>query len=102
ITGREINDLADLSKIEKKVYENELMKYSRNAMDLYALNFKRDSPKSGNDLLYFGKVEHEREHKGLDEDVKNGNKKSGEIKEGLNSHIHIIVSRNGHDNKIKL
>src|SRR5690606_13929087 len=35
-------------------------------------------------------------------DVKNGNKKSGEIKEGLNSHIHIIVSRNGHDNKIKL
>lgn len=102
ITGKEIKNIDELSSSEKKEFEGTLKNYTRNAMDVYAGNFKRDYPKSGNDLMYYAKIEHEREYKGTDQEVKDGKAKSGELKPGLNSHVHIIVSRKDRENKVKL
>jgi len=102
ITGKDINSIDKLSRKELKAYENSLKDYSRNAMNEYANNFKRDQLKNGGQLLYAGKIHHQRTYKGMDDEVKKGAAKSGDKKPGLNSHIHIIVSRKDRDMKMKL
>jgi predicted DNA-binding protein with PD1-like motif len=46
-----------------------------------------------NDLLYFAKVEHERTTGPQDLVVLVGEIKRGQIKEGEQTHIHVLVSR---------
>ena len=56
-----------------------LREYTRQVMDAYAKNFKRGI--TGNDLMYFAKIEQERHHD------------NGSVKQGFNTHIHVIVAR---------
>ena len=51
-------------------------------MDLYAENFRREKIKSGKDLVYFGRVETERHYRNSDEEVKEGQAKSGDRSPG--------------------
>ena len=62
-------------------------------MDIYARNFNRNKNLSSEDLLWFGRVETERHYTYLDEEVKDGLKNKGDLKEGLQLHAHVIVSR---------
>ena len=71
-------------------------------MHVYAKNFERDKVKSGNDLVYFARVETERYYRHYDRDVADGRARPGDKKPGLNVHIHVIVSRNSKDQSTKL
>lgn len=64
ISGRNITELDQLTKSERLQYENALKEYARNVMDEYAKNFNKGL--TGNDILYFGKVEHFRYYKSDD------------------------------------
>lgn len=57
-TGRSVNSIQELNPEELKAFEKELKDYSRGVMDLYARNFNRGL--TGDDILYFGRVEHQR------------------------------------------
>jgi hypothetical protein len=85
---------------------NRLKDYVRDTMDIYAQNFnKKDGASknlSGNDLVYYAKMEHNRYYKGTDDEVKKGNAKQGEALPGDNTHVHIIVSRKDKSKEIKL
>lgn len=60
VSGRHITELAQFTPSEKKLYEKELKNYARVVMDEYAKNFNRGL--NGDDILYFGKLEHERRY----------------------------------------
>ena len=94
VTGQQVTEFEQLTVEEQEKVIHELKNYSRNCMDLYAENFRREKIKSGKDLVYFGRVETERHYRNNDEDVKEGRAKSGDRKPGLQLHVHIIVSRN--------
>lgn len=79
-----------------------LKEYAEKVMDEYAKNFHRTGISDSRDLLWFGKVEKFRYHGFRDKDVKEGRKKTGERKEGLQYHVQIIVSRKDITNKLKL
>lgn len=81
----------ELSKKELVDYEKKLVDYSRDVMDNYAAAFNKGL--KGEDIKYYGKIEHERKNVYTDEAVKNGTAKKGELKIGRQSHIHIVVSR---------
>lgn len=68
-----------------------LKAYTREVMDAYARNFNREI--TGEDLLYFAKIEYHRTIKGNEPEVKEGRVKQGDLKPGLQTHVHIIVSR---------
>lgn len=102
ITDKEISNINELDKTELKAYEKELENYTRNSMNEYATHFNRKGLENGNQLVYYGKIEHNRNYKGNDQDVKNGLAKSGELKPGLNSHVHLIVSRKDQEQRLKL
>jgi hypothetical protein len=102
ITDKNINSINELSKPQLTNYENNLKEYAKQVMTEYAQNFKREGLGNGNQLVYFGKVEHQRTHKGTYLEVKSGEKKSGELKKGFNTHIHIMVSRKDKDHRFKL
>jgi len=103
ITGKDINNVNELTKPEKEMFNQELQKYTRNAMDSYATNFERKKPlENGKDLVYAAKIENNRSWKGTDPEVKKGIYKSGELKPGLNTHIHVVVSRKDTSQKTKL
>lgn len=102
ITNKEVSSISELDKQELKAYEKELQSYTRNSMNEYANHFNRKDLNNGSQLVYFGKVEHNRTFKGTDKEVKNGLAKSGENKPGFNSHIHIIVSRKDSEQRLKL
>jgi hypothetical protein len=74
-----------------------LKAYGRQVMEAYAQNFQKGL--GANDLVYFGKVEYNRSYKYTDPEVKAGQAKRGELKEGAQMHIQIIVSRKDADNK---
>ncbi len=48
-------------------------------MDEYARNFYREKIKSGDDLVWYGRVETERHYKGDDPEVEAGRAKAGEL-----------------------
>jgi hypothetical protein len=93
VTGKKVENLSDLTSEERSKVFGEFQNYVRNCMDVYAKNFNRNKELDGSDLVYFGKIEEERHYSYLDEDVKSGVKKKGELKEGFNLHAHVIVSR---------
>jgi hypothetical protein len=65
-----------------------LKTYTREFMNAYAANFKKDI--QGSDLVYFAKVEYNRYDK------------NKEVKDGNNLHVHIIVSRRDKNQFYKL
>lgn len=93
VTGKEVKELGELTEDERiKVFE-EFRDYVRDCMDIYASNFNREKSLYGKDLVYFGKIEEFRHYSKDDEEVKLGLKKRGDLKEGLQLHVHVIVSR---------
>jgi len=95
-------ELEIMSNHESLSKTEALQHYTNVFMDEYALNFNRKGLNSADDLVYFAKIESERKFKGTDKDVKWGDRKSGEIKEGRQDHIHIVVSRKDVTQKLKL
>ncbi|MFK1931363.1 pathogenicity island mobilization protein BfmB, partial [Bacteroides fragilis] len=71
----------------------QMKKFTRECMDEYARNFYREKIKSGDDLVWYGRVETERHYKNDDPEVKAGRVKAGDKKPGLQLHVHVIVSR---------
>lgn len=104
ITKKPITNVWQLSQEEYQRYNQQLQDYIRLVMSNYAINFERENKglKTGNDLIYFAKIEHFRRYKGTDEEVVKGKSKTGDLKPGLNSHSHIIVSRKDKTQKLKL
>jgi hypothetical protein len=119
------NNIAKLSKVDAKFFlvnispsqkeiaylkeqygeagaKEQLKAYVASVMDKYARNFKRPGIESGNDLLWFGKLENYRYYSHKDFEVKQGLKKRGERKDGEQMHIQVIVSRKDISNRIKL
>ncbi|KAA8474833.1 hypothetical protein BDE36_1367 [Arcticibacter tournemirensis] len=82
--------------------KEKLKEYAVSVMDEYARNFKRPGIESNKDLLWFGKVEEHRYYSHKDPEVKQGLKKRGELKEGDQWHVQVIVSRKDISNRIKL
>jgi len=75
-----------------------LKSYTHSVMESYAENFNKGL--NSQDLVWFAKIENERAYKGL-EDIPEG-KKQGDLKEGLQTHIHVVVSRKTADNAKKI
>lgn len=104
-TGRnDIKTVWDMKPNELKRYNKLIKEYANKVMDNYAKNFNRQEKglKSGKDLVYFGKVEHQRKYKGTDKEIQENRAKQGELKPGLQSHVHIIVSRKDQNQRLKL
>jgi hypothetical protein len=100
VSGRDIKNISQLTGIELKRYEEALKDYTRRVMDDYAKNFNRGL--SGENLVYFAKVEHIRNYSRDCAEVKEGLHKAGEKKEGLQTHVHVVVSRMDESKKIRL
>lgn len=52
VTGKQVTEFEQLTVEEQEKVIHELKNYSRNCMDLYAENFRREKIKSGKDLVY--------------------------------------------------
>lgn len=102
--NKEIDDVWQLTQKEYETFNSLILEYIRIVMTNYAKNFNREDKglKTGDDLVYYAKIEHFRKFIGLDIEVKKGSFKSGEYKPGLNSHCHIIVSRKDETQRLKL
>jgi hypothetical protein len=100
VSGREIKNISQLTALELKRYEEALKDYTRKVMDGYAKNFNKGL--TCENLVYFGKVEHCRYYGRDSVEVKEGLYKAGEKKEGLQTHVHIVVSRMDQSKKIRL
>ena len=104
-TGKkDVTSVWDMNLKELEEFNRIIRDYGRKVMDNYAINFNRQDKgiNSGGDLVYFGKIEHFRKFKGTDKDVLKGKEISGDYKKGLQSHIHIIVSRKDKTQRLKL
>jgi hypothetical protein len=79
-----------------------LKAYTRQVMQNYAGNFQlKDGKKlKGEDLVWFATFHQGREYNGLDKPVREGTAKAGVAKPGLQTHIHVIVSRRDAAQKI--
>lgn len=53
-------------------------------------------------LTWYAKLEQNREYKGTDKQVMEGKAKSGQLKEGDNRHVHILIARKTKDEKLKI
>ena len=93
VTGEKTGEFPELSPEQQKEVLAEMKRLTRECMDEYARNFYREKIRSGDDLVWYGRVETERHYKGDDPEVKAGKAKAGERKPGLQLHVHIIVSR---------
>jgi hypothetical protein len=82
--------------------KQQLKAYANAVMDAYAKNFKRNGVNGSQDLVYFGKVEHNRYYTYKDLEVRKGQAKKGDIKPGEQMHIQVIVSRKDASDSIKL
>lgn len=95
------------SSDELKHIENDpgkLKQFTIKAMRNYAGNFQLKNGKAidSKDLVWFAAIHHGRTYKGTDLEVKEGNAKSGELKPGLNMHVHVIVSKRDREQKTSL
>lgn len=102
VTGKEVYKFSELTYEEQLQVISELKVYARGCMDDYAVNFYREKIRSGSDLVWFGRVETERHYSGTDEAVLKGLHKEGDMKEGLQLHVHIVVSRMDKTQSVKL
>lgn len=99
-TQRDISDISEMKPQELERYNNMVKNYARDVMEGYAKAFNRGL--TGSDLVYYGKLEQQRHFKGTDKEVKEGLATSGEKKEGLQTHVHIVVSRKDVSQKVSL
>lgn len=74
--------------------------YSRAVMESYAKNFNKGLQSS--DLVWFAKIEYNRHYKGFEREVLNGTAHQGQRKPGLNTHVHLVISRKDITQKLKL
>jgi hypothetical protein len=70
ISGRNIGNIPQLTTRELKRFKEVLKGYSRVVMNEYAKNFNRGL--TGDNILYFGKIEHNRYYGRDCEDVRAG------------------------------
>jgi hypothetical protein len=72
-----------------------LRAYTGQVMENYARNFGlKDGRKlEGKDLVWFATFHQGREYNGFDQQVREGTAKAGVAKPGLQTHIHVVVSR---------
>lgn len=84
------------SQEELKHIENnhsKLEDFARECMINYASNYQiKGRTLEESDLLWFGTIHNDRTYKGNDDKVVSGERRQGDKKDGLNTHIHIIVS----------
>jgi len=97
---RPIENVDELSTKEYENYNEVIKLFARQAMRNYAANFKKDIDEK--QIVWFAKIEHKRRYKGTDKEVIIGRAKSGEPKKGLQTHVHITVSRMHKDYRINL
>ena len=93
VTGKKVNNLSELSSLERQNVFDEFKEYVRQCMNVYAKNFNREKDIDGKDLVYFGRLEEYRRYTYEDEAVRQGLVKIGDLKQGFNLHAHVIVSR---------
>lgn len=98
--GKDIDHISQMKPRELEKFNNMVKDYAREVMDNYAKGFNKGI--SGNDLVYFGKVEQQRHFNGQERAVKEGMAISGQIKPGLQTHVHIVVSRMDNTQKMRL
>ena len=82
------------SQAEQKHMGNnpvQLQAFTREAMQTYAAQFGKGI--KSEDLVWFGKIEHERSFSHTNKAVQQQQKTEGQAKEGPQMHVHIIVSR---------
>jgi hypothetical protein len=102
-SGKDVNDISELTKSELTTYNNLFKEYVNQVMNDYAKSFNRKSRDLTNkDLLYFAKVEQQRTYKGFDLEVKEGRAKVGDLKPGLQTHSHVVVSRKTKDMEMRI
>ncbi len=68
-----------------------LQAFTRAAMEAYAGNFGKGLASA--DLVWFAKIEHSRTYDYTDRAVQLGEIETGTVKEGDQTHVHIVVSR---------
>lgn len=102
VTGKVVEDFNHLLPFEQNMVLAEMKEFARDCMDKYAVNFYREKVRSKDDIIWFGRVETERHYKNQDEKVKSGEVQVGEKKEGLQLHVHVIVSRMDKTQKVSL
>lgn len=102
--NKDVLNFSDLSEKEKKIFNESIIHFARNCQNSMASNFNKShlGISKGSDLHYIGVVEHTRKFIGTDEEVIKGYVKSGDIKPGFNTHIHIIQSRKANNEKKSL
>lgn len=81
-----------------------LKRFVEQTMENYADNFKFRNGKSinGKDLLWFGKIHQFRTYKNIDPEVRSGKAKEGDLKTGLNTHVHVTVSNRDKNMKLTI
>jgi len=82
--------------------KQKLKRFAIGVMDEYAKTFKRENIRNPRDLLWFAKVEEHRYYGYNDKEVREGMKQRGEVKDGRQMHVQIIVSRKDLLNRVKL
>lgn len=93
----------NFSQKELKYLNNDSEKikmYTKSFMELYASNFNKGLTSAN--LVWFAKVEQNRHFKATDAGVKADPSLLGKKKPGLNTHVHIIVSRRDKEQRFKL
>ncbi len=78
-------------------HHDKVKEFTKLVFQAYAENFNKGLNSS--DVRWFAKLESNRYYKGTDEEVKNGLKKSGDIKPGINTHLHFVVGRKSYTGK---
>lgn len=72
VTGEKTAEFPELSPEQQKEVLAEMKRLTRECMDEYARNFYREKIRSGDDLVWYGRVETERHYKGDDPEVEAG------------------------------
>ena len=101
VIGRFVNSRTELTDEERTKIEEHLRSLTKKAMDAYAYQFQRPNIHSADDLLYYARIEAKRIYKPTYDNLDVG-VPIGREKEGLNYHVHIIVSRKSKDGRVKL
>lgn len=99
-TGRNVNEVSQMTREELDKYNKLLKDYVNESMHSYGRCFNRDIKRD--DLHYFAKIEQQRYFSGNDKKVRAGLEKSGELKPGLQTHVHVIISRMDREQKMSL
>ena len=100
VAKRNIENVKELNGQEFEKFNELLSGYTKQAMKNYANNFNKGITE--NQIAWFAKIEHRRHYKGNDKEVVKGKAISGQLKDGLQSHVHITVSRMHRDWRINL